>query len=166
MKMRRASALVASLVLFTWLIPAPVAAAETIPDGAQIVGLEVVYVPPGVKMPEAPVGPDNVVYGNCGWASMWVNTSGTHRARFEADAGSSHGIMVRVDWTISWSNLDTGAGGGWSDTTWQFSPTWGVDRETLTGPGLVYGTLTRLIAYHWDGVICQGLRPWDWEQVP
>ena len=164
--MRRASALVAAFVLFAWLVPGPVAAVDRVPEGAQMVGLEVVYVPPGVEMPEAPVGPDNVVYGNCGWASMWVNTSGTHRARFEADAGSSHGFMVRVDWTISWLNLDTGAGGGWSATTTQFSPTWGVDRDTLTGPGLVDGTLTRLVAYHWDGVICQGLRPCDWEQVP
>lgn len=164
--MRRAAAFLAALVLYAWLVPGPASAVDRAPAGAQTVGLEVVYVPPGVKMPEAPVGPDNVVYGDCGWASMWVNTSATHRARFEADAGSSHGFMVRVDWTISWSNLDTGAGGGWSATTTQFSPTWGVDRETLTGPGLVYGTLTRLIVTHWDGVICQGLRPWDWEQVP
>lgn len=40
--MRRASALVAVLVLFAWLIPGPVAAADRVPDGAQIVGLEVV----------------------------------------------------------------------------------------------------------------------------
>ncbi len=163
---RNATALVAAFVLSAWLFPASAMGAEPVTGGTQIVGLEIVYVPPGVEVPEAPVGPDNVVYGDCGWASMWVNTSGTHRARFEADTGSSVGIMVQVDWTISWTNADTGAAGGWSETTWQFSPTWGVDRETLTGPGTVYGTLTRLIATHLNGIVCQGLVPWDWEEVP
>jgi hypothetical protein len=166
MMLRRATVLVATLMISAWIVPTSATATEDVDGRVQIVGLEIVYVPPAVEVPEPPVGPNNIVYGNCGWASMWVNTSGTHRARFEADAGSSIGVMVRVDWTISWTNADTGASGGWSETTWQFSPTWGVKRETLTGPGTVYGTLTRLFATHWNGIVCQGLVPWDWEEVP
>jgi hypothetical protein len=114
----------AILLLATATLPtSPALAADTLEPHEQIVGLQIVYVPPGVDLPDRP-RPNGTVYGDCGWASMWVNTSGTHRARFEADSGSYIGFMTRVDWTISWSNADTGA------------------------------------------VICQGLRPWDWEEVP
>lgn len=171
---RRSLALSMAFVVAASLVPyVPTTAHEPLAHGSvQVVGMAIVRVPPGVELPELDlvdsdhVGTEGLVTGNCGWASMWVHTAGPRRARFEADAGSLLGIMVRVDWTISWTNLDTGAGGGWSETTWQISPTWGVDRETMTGPGLVYGTLVRLIATHWNGVVCQGLVPWDWEQVP
>lgn len=160
--------LVAALTLATGLVPGPAVAGEPSAPAMQLVGLEITYVPPDVDIDRSSggaVGIENVVVGNCGWASMWVTDVGVATAKFEADAGSSIGIIVRADWIIDWVNVNNGAGGAWSGTTWQFSPTWGVDRTAWTGAGLVYGTLRKLVVTHWNGVVCSGLVPWDWEQV-
>lgn len=112
------------------------------------------------------IGPDNVVYGSCGWASMWVYDVGNATARFDADAGSTQGPIVRADWTIKWYNSNVSwLYGSWSGSTPQFSTTWGVKRTSFTGVGTIYGVLDRLLVTLWDGRQCVGLRPWDWESV-
>ncbi len=166
--MRRMVGLVAVLIVAGWLVPGTARAAGPVAPATQTVGLEITYIPPGVEIDGftgGGVGTDNVVVGSCGWASMWVTDVGVATAKFDADAGSSIGIIVRADWLIDWVNVNNGAGGSWSGTTWQFSPTWGVDRTGWTGGGLVYGTLRQLVVTHANGVVCTGLVPWDWEQV-
>lgn len=168
LRMRRIVALMAVLMMAVSLVPGTVLAARPAAPAAQVLGLEITYVPPGVEIGgsvEGGVGTQNVVIGTCGWASMWVTDVGVATAKFEAAAGSSIGIIVRADWLIDWVNVNNGAGGAWSGTTWQLSPTWGVNRTGWTGAGLVYGTLRRLVVTHANGVICTGLVPWDWEQV-
>lgn len=165
MNKRTGVIVVATLVLAT-LAPAPASASEP-PAVGQTVGLDIVYVPPGVELedPEGGMGTNGTVWGTCGWASMWVFDAGVATARFEADAGTTEGIIVQANWIIDWVNVDNGAGGAWSGTTHQFSPTWGVDRTGWTGTGLVWGTLRSLVVTHLNGVVCAGLVPSDWEQV-
>lgn len=165
----RRSILIASILMVMVTLPGSVAAKgpEPVPNG-QTVGLEIVYLPPGVKVREPKPGDitiNNTVSGNCGWASMWVYDVGVETARFDADAGSSQGPIVRADWYIDWSNNDTGLNGAFWGTTTQFSPTWGVKRQGWVDSGLVFGKLTTLVVTLYNGTVCQGLAPWDWEQV-
>jgi hypothetical protein len=129
----------------------------------QTVELRLIKAPTKVK--GGGIQPYNVVSGTCGSASMWVTDNGVETARFNADASSNQGIITKVDWTIDWWNATTGPSGTWFGTTSQFSPTWGVVRSGWVDSGLVYGKLTRLTAFHLNGAVCQGLVPWDWEQV-
>jgi hypothetical protein len=132
--------------------------------------LQVVYVPPGVNVTASSssgaIQPNNTVIGTCGWSSMYLHNLGGHNVRFDADAGSYLGVIVRADWEIDWLNNTSGVDGAFWGTSIQFSPTWGVKRSGWTGAGTVYGTLVYLRVVLWNGVICQGLGPWDWVNVP
>lgn len=103
----------------------------------------------------------NPVYGACGWASVYIYQNGHANAEFTANAGSSLGPIVTATWSLSWNNLDDPPyGDGWSGTTYQFSPTWGVTRYDYTGQGDIESILGYLKVILWDGTQCTGLRPW------
>jgi hypothetical protein len=127
-------------------------------------------VPPGVNLKASQssgvVQPDNVLVGTCGYASMYVHNLGGENARFDADAASYLGVIVSAAWEIDWLNASSGVDGAFWGTTVQFSPTWGVKRSGWTGAGTVYGTLVYLRVTLVNGIVCQGLRPWDWINVP
>ena len=83
----------------------------------QEVALEITYVPPGVKVKDVEPGDisiPNTVFGSYGWASMWVTDVGVETAKFDADAGTNQGIIVRADWWNSTSGVD----GAWWGTTY------------------------------------------------
>ena len=162
-------AVIAGLMIALVGFPGAASAARPAPvTTSQTVALQVIYLPADVKFKSQPshgISPANTVFGSCGSATLWVTDDGVETARFDASAASSLGIIVRADWYIDWWNSTSGVDGAFWGSTIQFSPTWGISRHGWVDSGLVYGKLTSLTVTLWNGTICRGLVPWDWEQV-
>lgn len=150
------------------LMAAPVAAsgqsASPSPGSEpQVVGLTVVSGPNGK------VSPENVIYGNCGYAWMYLfnNFVGDEMGTADYGAHSSKGAIVHVSfmWYLQkggkWLN-------SWSGNEWPWSPDWTKWQDidiSSWGAGTYTATLSTLDVWTDEGYHCTGLVPWDREWI-
>jgi hypothetical protein len=123
------------------------------------------YCPPVSDAEKAgSIGPQNVVYGNCGSSWLWIFNRNLGTADFWVGADSSQGAIMEISWNVGWSNRRNGSGGGFGDANWPWASHWENTSRRFTDWGVVDGALTGTAILVW-GATCDIALPTDTEVV-
>ncbi|GCE17635.1 hypothetical protein [Dictyobacter kobayashii] len=105
--------------------------------------------------------PNNTVSGDCGTSSLSLQSLGRGNAAFNESANSSLGIIVHVDYTVSWQNQTRNTFNSFSGSPATFTASWSNRDTRFTNTGTVYAYVADLtVLLVWGGT-CSGLQPWD-----
>jgi len=119
----------------------------------------------GLCPEEGGVAPDNIVYGNCGSAFLWIYDHGTGGyAGFSQGVDSTLGAIVYLNHNLTWTNWSQGRTGGWSGSAFPFSSSWTKNTEAFTDAGYVTGAWSGYVIL-WNGIRCNILNPSDSETI-
>jgi hypothetical protein len=99
------------------------------------------------------VTPDNVVPGNCGWSSLFINGQGNGWITIKEAAYSYQGTIVSVTWNVNWYNWSIHHGWYVGGFSWlpPWSNPWNHTDYAWTNFGWITATMTGHVGLIWGG---------------